>query len=397
MNVWRFISRIKYGAVAVILITAFVLQGCSSHKEKIVHDSEQRRIVVNSDEGGQQTPPPVHPENPELYEAFEDAFDARLVIINTYTMRIGYTDAENFILTRMRYVQKAKKLRELMRNALDATYKKAVAIYPGFTVLHIENITYPTWQYLAAALYFETDENALLYDLLSLKISVTESGGIKTVTVTAVPKDIRRFAAEKAGEQETANDAANTYLSVRYTFAYLSAMFDDEGNSFFPDSEETSPSPTPAPEPEYYDFGEEYMKGLCYPLDNMPAFRDSWGQGRSSNTRRHAGTDIASREGYNVYSVSSGTVVYKGTDKIPGNYLIILDDEGYEYHYYHLVELPPECNIGDRVQAGDIIAHVGNTGNSDSDHLHVSIIGKDGVFINPYKLLKTLEERKRGA
>ena len=388
-------ARIKYGILAVIMIAAFILQGCSSHKEKVSHAPEERQILISSDEA-KDTPAPVHPDNPELYEAFEDAFDSRFIIINTYTMRIGYTDAENFILTRMRYVQKAKKLRELMRSALDVMYKKAQETYPDMTILHTENIVYPSWQYLAATLYFETDEYGLLYNLLSLNISVTDSDRIKSITVNASPKDIRIFANEKAKEKEDALEAANLYNAVRYTYAYLCALYDAEGNPTVPDIEETpNPSPTPTPEPVYYDFGEDYMQKLCYPLDNMPDFRDSWAQGRSNNTRRHTGTDIASREGYNVYAVSSGTVIYKGTDKIPGNYVIILDDYGYEYHYYHLVELPPESIVGQRVEAGDVIAHVGNTGNSDSAHLHISIIGRDGVFINPYKLLKTLEERKR--
>ena len=71
-----------------------------------------------------------------------------------------------------------------------------------------------------------------------------------------------------------------------------------------------------------------------------------------------------------------------------GNYVLVLDDWGYEYHYYHMVRLTSFLTPGERVMAGDVIGHVGNTGNSDANHLHLTIVNPDGSYLNPYYMMK---------
>ncbi len=76
-----------------------------------------------------------------------------------------------------------------------------------------------------------------------------------------------------------------------------------------------------------------------------------------------------------------------GTNEGAGHYVHVLDEYGYEYHYYHMVRQTDFIPVGTQVKAGDLIGHVGNTGNSSANHLHLSIFTPDGLYINPYQLM----------
>lgn len=376
---------------ALLLAAAVLFGGCNSRTYIIDIGSSTVEIENASDTTGSENATVT--KSDILFYSFKEGFDERYIIINTYTMSIGYTDAENLILTRMRYVQKAKKIAELIPVAVNAAYEKACELYPDKFVSKTENITYPEWQYLAATLIFAEDEDYLIKNILCVEINTQETDNSLFLSFNAAPTPIREFAQARAKE---AGDDANVYNDIRYTYAYLKALYDENGDDIIAKAEAANSSAVNAettPEPVYYNFGYEYEKNLVYPLQSVPNFYDTWAQGRSNNTRRHMGTDIINHEGNPVYSVTSGTVLYKGTDKIPGNFVIVLDDYGFEYHYYHLIEIPKEVNRGDRVDAGTLIAHVGDTGNSDASHLHISIISPDGVFLNPYKLMRTLADR----
>lgn len=319
---------------------------------------------------------------PELNKAFEDAFRDELVLINNYTMSQGYSNAADIILCIKRYLLKESLIKELMPDALAALRKKAEELYPDRRIDCKEQITYPTWQYLAATLPFTEDEEFLFYNVLRLDIDVNdEVSGIATVTVSTAPVPIQEFSAAQAKLAATEQDAADIYIDTRFTYAYLSAVYGANGEEIV------------SYEPYYFD--EKYTDKLVFPLDNVPEFHDTWAQGRSSNTRLHMGTDIRNPEGEPVYSCSSGVLLYKGFSKIPGNFTIVLDEDGYEYHYYHLVEIPSdsEVNAGDSISPGDFVGRVGCTGNSDVNHLHIAIIAPTGEFVNPYMLMVQLAER----
>ncbi|MBQ9949519.1 MAG: M23 family metallopeptidase [Clostridia bacterium] len=397
------LESFKMQAIALILITAVIISGgCSSHAKKHTMGKEKHIEVLDTTASDA-----TQEEYPPYKSALEDGFLSEYIIINTYTMKLGYSNAENFILTRMRYVQKAKLLYELLPAAFEHVYSYVQGVYPNSVITHNEDINYPNWQYLAATMVYADDERAFLYDLLGIEISVDEKeeNGVSKVTVniTMHPAPIQEFAKTHA-DAASPEEAANMYNDIRYTYAYLTSLYDENGDySALPYEQQITPAPTddaassdfPAPTATYYGFDIAYESKLVFPLDTVPAFRDTWAQGRSNNTRQHTGTDIINPEGSNIYSCSDGEVLFIGTDKIPGNYVIILDSCGFEYHYYHLCELPTEISEGDKVQPGDLIGHVGNTGNSDVSHLHVAIIDPHGVFINPYGLMHKLAEKAK--
>ena len=67
-----------------------------------------------------------------------------------------------------------------------------------------------------------------------------------------------------------------------------------------------------------------------------------------------------------------------------GNLIIIDHGNGITTYYGHCSKLYKK--EGQKVKAGDVIAAVGNTGNSTGSHLHFEI-RKNGVYVNPANYL----------
>lgn len=331
-----------------------------------------------------QTPALTAEPTPEpkdiIYQAFVDAFREELFLINNDTLEFGYNDASDIIASIQRYVLKHALLPELMEISAQAALNAARELYPGREVTLTESFKLPDWQYLAAALPFVTD-SADVIRILGVSVTVKEGGGGITLTLTSEAAPIREFAEERANAQEDESLCPNEYLDVRFTYAYLKAVYDENG-------EERADFNTFS-----YPFEESYIGKLTWPLTSYPWFDNSWAKPRSHNTRAHMGTDIKMPENTPIFSCSDGTVLYKGTADIPGNYVLIIDDKGFEYHYYHMSKLSEWVEVGERVQSGQQVGDVGNTGNSDAPHLHISIISPEGEFLNPYDLMITLKEK----
>lgn len=170
----------------------------------------------------------------------------------------------------------------------------------------------------------------------------------------------------------------------------------------------TDPDPEPEPEPEnpYADLGWRYV------------FRTSTGDDDISNangnfcydptgsvppeTHKHMGIDVICAEGTNLYSPASGTVIAYGgkpfvavgdaattvpSDTPPENryeggrgYFIVLEMDQKDpitnktmyIRYLHMKSLP-NAYVGKRVTSSTILGQVGNTGQSDTPHLHLDV------------------------
>ena len=101
-------------------------------------------------------------------------------------------------------------------------------------------------------------------------------------------------------------------------------------------------------------------------------------------TGAHTGTDIACPQGTPIKVVASGTVIFAGTHRSYGNIIKVDHGNGVETWYAHCTTLYGV--VGQTVNAGDVIATVGSTGNSTGNHLHLEI-RVNGVAINPQKYL----------
>lgn len=138
-----------------------------------------------------------------------------------------------------------------------------------------------------------------------------------------------------------------------------------------------------------------YLKTIGLPLDNM-LYYDSWYGPRQYSTRYHLGMDIHARSNSPIYSCTDGVVTAVGYDDTAGYYVVVEDPYGFEYHYYHMIRLTELVSEGDEVARGDLIGNVGRTGNSDGNHLHLSIINPEHVHLNPYFVMCTVRDITAG-
>ena len=133
---------------------------------------------------------------------------------------------------------------------------------------------------------------------------------------------------------------------------------------------------------------EEPPPALPNPLAARPSARltDSWGNARSGG-RRHEGIDIFAPKDTPVRSTTRGLVTRVGTNQLGGQTVWILGP-GLERHYYAHLNRYAAFRPGQRVEAGDIIGYVGDTGNARGGppHLHYGIYAH-GVAQNPYPRL----------
>lgn len=125
-------------------------------------------------------------------------------------------------------------------------------------------------------------------------------------------------------------------------------------------------------------------------LDSTPAIwptngwvTSSFGYRNSPFTGKrvmHYGIDIASRRGTPIIATARGIVTFSGIKEDYGKVIVINHGYGFSSLYGHnSVNL---VKAGNRVQRGDIIAHLGNTGRSTSPHLHYEI-RIEGTPVNP--------------
>ena len=90
----------------------------------------------------------------------------------------------------------------------------------------------------------------------------------------------------------------------------------------------------------------------------------------------HRGTDWAMPNKTPIPAVGSGTIKYVGSSKVLGHVIVqSVWAEGKTWYvgYCHLAEAP-SLKVGDKVETGDVVGLVGNTGSASSGpHLHATL------------------------
>ncbi len=98
----------------------------------------------------------------------------------------------------------------------------------------------------------------------------------------------------------------------------------------------------------------------------------------------HPALDIAAPRGTPIVASAPGTVIFAGRLPHYGETVRIRHSEDVVTSYSHCNEITVQ--IGERVIAGQIIAHVGSTGRSTGPHLHWEL-HHDGEPVNPWPYL----------
>lgn len=118
------------------------------------------------------------------------------------------------------------------------------------------------------------------------------------------------------------------------------------------------------------------------------SFTDSFGDPRSGG-RRHQGIDLMAPSGTPAYAIASG-VVRTTSSGAGGISLYLRATDGTVYFYAH--NSSNVARNGQRVQAGDLIAKVGSSGNASASgpHVHFEQAPGGGSAVNPYRMLRQL-------
>jgi len=121
-----------------------------------------------------------------------------------------------------------------------------------------------------------------------------------------------------------------------------------------------------------------------------PEFIMPFANGRVSSLfndgRRHPAIDLAGKLGSPVLATTSRQkVVFAGWRGGYGNAVITQDVYGRSHLYGHLQSIT--ARVGQMLDQGDKLGHLGSTGHSTGPHVHYEVRNSKGVHINPMTLL----------
>jgi murein DD-endopeptidase MepM/ murein hydrolase activator NlpD len=132
----------------------------------------------------------------------------------------------------------------------------------------------------------------------------------------------------------------------------------------------------------------EMLKAIpaILPISNKDLTRTASGFGLRIHpiykiSKFHYGMDFTAPLGTDVYATGNGVVIGVLQSKRGlGNHIIIDHGFGYTSIYAHLSDF--NVRVGQKVQRGDVIGYVGNTGQSVANHLHYEV-KVNGVNVDP--------------
>jgi murein DD-endopeptidase MepM/ murein hydrolase activator NlpD len=132
----------------------------------------------------------------------------------------------------------------------------------------------------------------------------------------------------------------------------------------------------------------EMLKSIpaIIPVSNKDLTRTASGYGWRIHpiykiSKFHYGMDFTAPAGTEVYATGSGTVSgLISSQRGLGKHIVIDHGFGYQTVYAHLNSF--NVRVGQKVQRGDLIGFVGNTGTSVANHLHYEI-KLNGVNVDP--------------
>jgi murein DD-endopeptidase MepM/ murein hydrolase activator NlpD len=138
-----------------------------------------------------------------------------------------------------------------------------------------------------------------------------------------------------------------------------------------------------------------------FPVYGPSSYIDTFGAARSDVSYHH-GVDVFGQLGQPLLAVADGTVFSVGWNKVGGNRLWLLDEQGNQFYYAHLSAFSTAAVNGARVKAGEVVGFMGRTGDAEGTpyHLHFEVhpvsflyLGYDGA-VDPTPYLDAWSHQK---
>ncbi len=147
----------------------------------------------------------------------------------------------------------------------------------------------------------------------------------------------------------------------------------------------------------------EEIVDIAFPVAGDVSFSDDYLDARAGHT--HHAIDILADKLTQIVAADDGRITFAPMDEPSYGYMLKVDgDSGYSFAYIHINNDTPGTDDGEggpenayapgieegvRVERGDHIAWVGDSGNAEStaSHLHFEMEDSDGQAVNPYPSL----------
>jgi len=94
----------------------------------------------------------------------------------------------------------------------------------------------------------------------------------------------------------------------------------------------------------------------------------------------HGGVDMPCPTGTPIQATMGGLVTHAGRSEAGYGNLVVVENDGVQTFFAHASKIDVE--VGDKVQAGDVVAQSGNTGKSTGPHLHYEV-RENGQQVDP--------------
>ncbi len=131
---------------------------------------------------------------------------------------------------------------------------------------------------------------------------------------------------------------------------------------------------------------------FAFPAAGPHSFSNDWHQPRGGGTRQHMGCDIMASMGTPAVACVNGTITVVTEGGNAGKYLrLTMEGSSTFFYYMHMQDIT--VSVGQKVQAGQLVGHVGDTGNARGGpaHIHFEVHPGGGAAVNPYPLLKQFD------
>ena len=140
-------------------------------------------------------------------------------------------------------------------------------------------------------------------------------------------------------------------------------------------------------------------KRFVFPVGGSATIGGPFGAPRASTGRAHEGNDIFANFGTPVVAVADGELANVGTLPISGNRLWVYADSGDQFFYAHMSAFSANAVNGRRVEKGEVLGYVGNTGDAEPTppHVHFEIHPGGGDAVDPNAFLIAWQKRAGAA